>query len=133
MDNTLNLKLEDLQKAIETLNEALKQEKNDFLRDAVIKRFEYCFELCWKTIKVFLYQNFGVDSFSPKECFRELKKNNIIDEKKTEILLQMADDRNKIIHTYNKKYSNELYQKISRSYFDLLNEVYKSLENNKDK
>ncbi|HHD92404.1 MAG TPA: nucleotidyltransferase, partial [Candidatus Portnoybacteria bacterium] len=52
MDQTLKLKIEKFKKAIQTLKDALKQRENEIIKDATIKRFEYCFELGWKTAKV---------------------------------------------------------------------------------
>jgi len=89
MDQTLNLKLNEFRETLNSLEVALKEEKNDLIRDSVIKRFEYNFELCWKTAKVFLSQKFGVDIFSPKECFRELRRNKLLSDKETELLLKM--------------------------------------------
>ena len=114
MDNTLILKLKGFQKTLITLKEALNERKSDLIRDSVIKRFEYTFEVCWKTIKVFLNEKFGIDIFSPKECFRELRKNKLISDEQTELLLKMTDDRNKIIHTYDEDFSDELYEKIRK-------------------
>ncbi|MFH1541378.1 MAG: HI0074 family nucleotidyltransferase substrate-binding subunit [Elusimicrobiota bacterium] len=124
MDNTLILKLKKFQKTLITLKEALDERKNDLIRDSVIKRFEYTFELCWKTIKVFLNEKFGIDIFSPKECFRELRKNKLISDEQTELLLRMTDDRNKIIHTYDEDFSDELYKKIKGDYYNLFKKIY---------
>jgi hypothetical protein len=74
MDKTLKLKLKDFNKALLTLEEAVKKRKNKFIRDAAIKRFEYCFELAWKTAKLFLLDNFGVNAFSPKNVLGNLEK-----------------------------------------------------------
>jgi nucleotidyltransferase substrate binding protein (TIGR01987 family) len=128
MDKTLKLKLKDFNKALLTLEEAVKKRKNKFIRDAAIKRFEYCFELAWKTAKLFLLDNFGVNAFSPKECFRELGKNKLISDIDTEKFLEMADDRNEIIHTYNDKFAEELYQKIIKKHYFLIRALYHILE-----
>ena len=101
--------------------------KDDIARDSAIKRFEYVFELCWKTSKLFLREEFGVDIFSPKECFRELRKNKLISDEETELLLEMTDDRNEIIHTYNENFSDKLYDKIAQKYYQLITKIYKSL------
>ncbi|MBU0722320.1 nucleotidyltransferase substrate binding protein [Patescibacteria group bacterium] len=130
MDNTLNLKLKKFKKARITMKEALDKAENDLIRDSVIKRFEYTFELCWKTIKIFLNDKFGIDVFSPKECFRELRKNELISDEKIELLLEMTDDRNKIIHTYDEYFSDELYKKIKKDYYELFKMVYEILEKN---
>jgi nucleotidyltransferase substrate binding protein (TIGR01987 family) len=130
MDKTLKLKLKDFNKALLTLEEALKARKNKFIRDAAIKRFEYCFELAWKTAKLFLLEDYGVDSFSPKECFRQLRKNKLISDSEAEKFLEMADDRNEIIHTYNDKFAEELYQKITKKHYFLIRLLYHNLEKN---
>lgn len=129
MDNTLNLKLEELGKSLQTLAEVVNRENetDQIIQDATIKRFEYTHELCWKTAKVFLSEKFGMDVFSPKECFRELRKNKLISDKETELLIKMTDDRNEVIHTYNEQFSDELYEKIGECYFELLKKVYEVL------
>jgi predicted transcriptional regulator len=42
----------DLRAALERLGEALHEPKTDIVRDAAIQRFEFSFELFWKTLKV---------------------------------------------------------------------------------
>ncbi|MFH0755262.1 MAG: HI0074 family nucleotidyltransferase substrate-binding subunit [bacterium] len=128
MDNTLKLKLKEFQRTLTTLEEALNEKKSELIRDSVIKRFEYTFEICWKTIKIFLNEKFGTDVFSSKECFRELRKNKLISDEQTELLLKMTDDRNKIIHTYDKDFSDELYEKIKIDYYELFKKVYEILK-----
>ncbi|MFC1613605.1 HI0074 family nucleotidyltransferase substrate-binding subunit, partial [Patescibacteria group bacterium] len=98
------------------------------IRDSVIKRFEYCFESCWKTSKVFLNDKFGVEVFSPKKCFRELRRNGLITDEETEMFLEMTDNRNEIIHTYNESFSDEIYDKISDRYYELLKGIYNILK-----
>ncbi|MBU4360533.1 nucleotidyltransferase substrate binding protein [Candidatus Parcubacteria bacterium] len=124
MDKTLNYKLKDFEKAIQTLKESLEIEQNDFIKDAVIKRFEYSFELCWKTTKAFLSQKFGIDIYSPKECFRELRRNKLLNDDETEALLKMTNDRNEIIHTYNENFADELYKKITNKYYKSIEKVF---------
>ena len=124
MDKTIGLKLEEFKKAVLSLREVVDKEKSDIIRDSVIKRFEYCFELCWKTAKVLLSDKFGIEAFSPKECFRQLRKNDLLEDEETEMLLEMADDRNEVIHTYNADFSDELYDRILDRYYNLLDGVY---------
>lgn len=127
MDQTLKLKIKEYKKALDTLDKALREPSSDLIRDSVIKRFEYTYEICWKSLKRFLQDDYGVEAFSPKECFRELRKLKLIDEKTTELLLKMTDDRNEVIHTYNEKFSKHIYLKIKENYRDLLELVYKIL------
>ena len=118
MDKTLELKLQEFQKAIDSLKEALQTQKNDLIRDSSIKRFEYSFELLWKTTKIYLSVVFGV----------ELRRNQKISDSDTEGLLKMADDRNEIIHTYNEKFADELYVKIKKEYYGLMELVLKIIK-----
>ena len=127
MAKTLELKLKEFSKTLDRLNEVLQKEKDDIIRDSVIKRFEFCFELCWKTIKLFLREKYGEDIFSPKDCFRSLGKNGIILAQEVEELLKMTDDRNSIIHTYNENSSDELYENIVEKYYALMQVIYKKL------
>jgi nucleotidyltransferase substrate binding protein (TIGR01987 family) len=128
MDQTLVLKLEQYHKALDSLKTALTEPENPIVRDSVIKRFEFTYELCWKNAKVYLNNRFGVDVFSPKDVFRELRKNGLSGDEETETLLMMVDERNKIIHTYSENFSNELYQRIKDNYFNLLAKIYQVLK-----
>ena len=91
MDQTLILKLSEFKKALDSLKEVLSKKKDNIIRDSAIKRFEFTYELAWKNAKVFLNNNFGVDVFSPKDVFRELRKNSLISEEETSNLLIMVD------------------------------------------
>jgi nucleotidyltransferase substrate binding protein (TIGR01987 family) len=128
MDKTLKIKIADFNKALLTLEEALTARKNKFVRDAAIKRFEYCFELGWKTAKLFLLSSLGVDVSSPKTVWRELGKNGLLTGKETEKALVMTDDRNEIIHTYNDKFAKELYRRIATKHFELLRKIHYLIE-----
>jgi len=129
MDQALVLKLEQFNKALTSLKTALDEPENPIIRDSVIKRFEFTYELAWKNAKVYLYQKLGLDVFSPKDVFRELRTNGLISDNEAETLLIMVDERNKIIHTYSENFSNELYQRIKNSYLGLLEKLYQSLSN----
>lgn len=123
MDKTLELKLKTFKKALDSLEKALAAGKSDMVRDSSIQRFEYSYELCWKTAKVFLKEYFGSEVFSPKPCFRELRKNQLITDSDTEILLEMVNDRNLATHTYNEKFAIELYKKIKSKYYKTILKV----------
>lgn len=126
MDQTLELKLKEFRKALDTLNEALEMFdiKNILVRDATIKRFEYCFELCWKTSKVFLKEVKGDLVVAPKECFKTLCKHGLSNSEETEKLLTMVDDRNETTHAYGEKFIQNLYPKI-KDYNQLMQKIYR--------
>lgn len=128
MDKTLDLKLGEFKKALDTLKEAIDMfdQENILVRDATIKRFEYSFELCWKTSKVFLREEKGDLTISPKDCFKTLGKYSLSSEE-VEELLTMVDDRNETTHAYGEKFIKELYPKI-KNYFKLMVKVYQLIQ-----
>jgi nucleotidyltransferase substrate binding protein (TIGR01987 family) len=128
MDQELTLKLKEYHKALSRLRESLIIKRPSALtRDSAIKRFEFCFEICWKTIKLFLRQKYGHDAFSPKEAFRGLVKNQMITAKEVETLLQMTDNRNEIIHTYNEDFAKEIFKKIPK-YYSLMDKIHQQIK-----
>ena len=123
MDSTLTLVLPDFKKALATLDEAVQADSNNtFVRDATIQRFEYSFELGWKTVKMYLADQYGETALSPKESFRLLGKHGELTMEEVEEFLKMVDDRNKTTHTYDEQFIAALSQKIP-FYAKLLNKV----------
>jgi nucleotidyltransferase substrate binding protein (TIGR01987 family) len=92
------------------LNEVLAQEKNTFIRDSAIKRFEFTFDLSWKLIKAYLEEIHGIICASPKKCFREAYKQGLVEY--DTIWLEMTDERNQISHMYKEELAEELYKKL---------------------
>ncbi len=125
MDQTLDLKRREFAKALSTLKETLDMfdPENILVRDATIQRFEYSYELCWKTIKVFLKEQKGDIATSPKECFRFLGKHTLLSPEEVEASLKMVDDRNETSHAYGEKFIQELYPRI-KDYFTLMDKIY---------
>jgi len=77
--NKLDSLRKQYQKTVERFEEILVQEKNEIVRDAAIKRFEFVFGLSWKLIKAYLEEEKGIRCISPKDCFREAWHQGLID------------------------------------------------------
>lgn len=121
----LKLKLDSFKQALITLEEALNTKSSidsKLIRDAGIQRFEYCYELCWKTSKSFLEEKFAVDLFSPKPVFREFLKNQLITAEETELLLDMCKDRNTTTHIYEEKIIKIIHGHI-RNYYQIMKKL----------
>ncbi len=101
---------DDLNKAALRLEEVLELEKTAIHRDSAIQRFEFCFDLAWKSIKVFLEEKKKVVCNSPTDCFREAYRQGLIEY--DEEWLKTADMRNKTSHTYNEEFAEEVYKKL---------------------
>lgn len=105
-------KYEALQKefheALFNLEEVLKLEKNEFIRDSAIKRFELCFDLAWKLVKVFLEDARNVICTSPRLCFREAFRLGLLDY--DEYWIELTSIRNYTVHTYKEALAEKVYQ-----------------------
>lgn len=95
--------LKELERAVLRLDEALAQPKNEFLRDSVIRRFEFCVELSWKTSKKMM----GASTVAPKDMIREMAQSGYI--QNVEIWLESIDMRNLSSHTYKEDLAEKVY------------------------
>ncbi|MBC99351.1 MAG: hypothetical protein CME63_16530 [Halobacteriovoraceae bacterium] len=95
--------LTELEKVVKALEEALKAEKNELVRDATIQRFEFCVELSWKTAK----KKMGTSTTAPKQVIREMAQNKMITD--ADFWLKSIDQRNLSSHTYNEDLAEQVY------------------------
>ena len=63
-------RLSELQSALTRLKESLPQVQNQLDKDGAIQRFEFVFELVWKTLKDYAEDKGRIDAASPKNAFR---------------------------------------------------------------
>jgi nucleotidyltransferase substrate binding protein (TIGR01987 family) len=114
------LDLSSLTKATDSLEIALKvysgsslpetTPEKGVLRDGVIQRFEFTFELSWKMIKRFL-ELYGLersDSFTNKELFRAGFEQGLIDD--PEQWFHYLTMRNQTSHAYNEMKAREVFE-----------------------
>lgn len=113
-------------KAVVKLEEILKKENNDIIRDSAIKRFEFCFELSWKVIQDYLREK-GILGRSPKDCFRQAFQYGLIQD--NPLWLAMIDDRNLTVHTYEEELAKDIFTRLPK-YLTLFIELMNSLEKN---
>lgn len=117
-------RLDDLEEAIQRLEEALQEETTDLVIDGVLHRFEFTFELAWKTVKDYLeYQGISQKIGSPREVIKEAFSVGIIES--GDIWIEMMLSRNSLFHLYDEEISREIYNQIKELYFKEI----KKLEN----
>lgn len=100
-------------KAFGTLQQILGEPKTAIVRDAAIQRFEYSFEAVSKTAQHFLREREGVEAPSPKAVVRASFSAALLDEATSRRALDMVDDRNLTVHTYNEPLAEEIYSRIA--------------------
>lgn len=106
------LLLSDFNDALERLREALARPEDEFIRDASIKRFEFCFELAWKSIRS-IGRLEGQDCVTPRAAFSLAWQARWLEDEG--IWLDVLDARNKTAHTYREQTAKEVYSSLPSS------------------
>jgi len=97
------MSVEEYRRALRRLKDALAQEKNEFIRDSVIQRFEFTVELAWKTAKKTLLS----PSNSPRSVIREMAEEGLISD--PEKWFALIEARNLSTHTYKEALAEKVY------------------------
>ena len=116
------------QRALQRLREALAMPYSEVVRDGVIQRFEFTFELLWKTLQVYL-QHLGYEASSPRRVLREAFEAGIIpSDTEGDGWMAMLDDRNLTSHIYEESLAEAIYQRIVNQHTPLLEEAERRLQ-----
>ncbi len=101
--------IENFEKALTQLKKALQEPVTPIVRDATIQRFEFTYELCWKTLKGYLEDTHGIRVVSPRLVFKEAFAIDLIENEDT--FIEMIESRNTLSHTYNEDQAQSIYVK----------------------
>jgi len=111
--------------ALDKLADGAKIAKDELDKDGVIQRFEFTFEMFWKTLKIHL-EHEGILCKTPRSCLKEAFKINLIDNE--EIFLDMLEDRNRTSHIYDRETSEKIFIRIKKNYIPYLKKILKTLK-----
>ncbi|WP_319410193.1 HI0074 family nucleotidyltransferase substrate-binding subunit [uncultured Desulfosarcina sp.] len=117
----LERSLINFQKAMDRFTEVIQEPESSIVMDATIQRFEFTYELMWKTLKIFLEDIHGIRTVSPRQVFKEAYSLSIVEQE--EIFLEMIKSRNLLSHTYNEEQASDIYKKCP-SYVSAMQNVY---------
>ena len=112
-----------LGKALDRFGEALTLELKypiDIARDATIQRFEFTFELFWKTLKK-IAQYKGSPVNLPRDVLGEAFRSHWIDDE--QVWMKMLEDRNLTSHVYREADAEAVYARLP-GYYALMREAY---------
>lgn len=116
----------DLMNAYQRLEEALREEESELAIDGTLHRFEFTFELAWKTIKDYLEYNGVIENTgSPREVIKSAFKQGLIED--GESWIEMMLSRNSLSHLYDENKSREIYEVIKNKYIFLLKDILERL------
>jgi nucleotidyltransferase substrate binding protein (TIGR01987 family) len=125
----LENKLSNFGKALLRLKEAALEfennKTNDVIRDGVIQRFEFTYELAWKATKEYL-EDIGItDRNSPKSVIKEAYEQKIIVHEQNWLL--MLNDRKLTTHVYNEQMAQEIIGRITHNYLNEFEQLLQAL------
>ena len=123
MSDKLRNLLRLLNTALSRLDLALAQPVNEFVRDSSIQRFEFTFELFWKSLKAYAEES-GLEAFSPRDSIRITFQLGVIQESPE--WFRMLEDRNLTSHTYNEATADSIYSHLP-TYTQLVRQALEEL------
>jgi len=133
------LELTNLEKAIDSLEEVVFLSKNlpegvpaDVIRDSVIQRFEYTFELSLKLMQRWIKLNISPEDARPitrKDLFRLAARKGLISNPGA--WFDYNDASNQVAHTYSEQFAGEVYEAALR-FFEDVKCFYQELEKHND-
>lgn len=93
------------------------------VKEGIVQRFEYTFELAWKTLKDKMIEDgLAIDKISPKYVFKLAFQTQYVDD--ISLWLEMINDRNLMSHTYDFSTFDNVLKKLQNEYFPLLRNLY---------
>lgn len=109
MSSKLEAQRGQLERAVGKLAAALQRPKDEFIRDSAIQRFEFSFELVWKTLKAAV-EDRGLRVYSPKDALRAAFQVGLIDNDR--LWLETVELRNRTTHVYSEAIAEEIYSQL---------------------
>lgn len=111
----LDERFQDYAKALDRLKEAFLEQPTPIIIDGTLQRYEFTFELAWKTMKDYLEYNGLSDNLaSPRGIIKLAFQSKII--KNGDIWIEMMLARNELSHLYDEDKSREIYNNIKVKY-----------------
>ena len=96
---------------------------NQLEKEGVVQRFEYCFELAWKTVKDYLEQGGVVfATVTPRQVLKDAFAAKILPD--GQVWIDMLDHRNLLSHTYNLASFEKAVEAIDQRYLVALGDLH---------
>ena len=116
------MKRDNYLRAVQRLGEALDEyaaNPTDTVRDGVIQRFEFTFELAWKSLKEYMLDQGSTAPLQfPKQVLREAYAAGLIDDDR--LWVDMLEARNSTSHIYDDRQAAAVMSDIQQHYLQTL-------------
>ena len=107
----LQERIDEFLKVLSQLRKAVQRPKDEFIRDSVIQRFEFTYELAWKMLKLRLEAE-GIDARTPRQTLQEALQAGFIEDGNAWSELQK--NRNLTSHTYAESLAESVYDYVAQ-------------------
>ncbi|GHU40750.1 nucleotidyltransferase [Clostridia bacterium] len=100
---------------------------DELQQEGIVQRFEYTFELFWKTLKDYLEQEgVAIEVISPKYVISAAASSKVLEHMGAdgELLLEMVRSRNLMSHTYDFDSFRTVLTKVKNEYFGQMDRAY---------
>jgi nucleotidyltransferase substrate binding protein (TIGR01987 family) len=108
------------------LREALERKPENLSmleKEGVIQRFEYTFELAWKTLKDYLEDGgLLISPVTPRQVIKEAFAAKIISD--GDVWIKMLDNRNLLSHTYDSFVFEQAVEAIAANYLPAMAKLH---------
>ena len=121
-DSRLHLRRQQFRQAVRRLRDACDQPENEFIRDSVIQRFEFCFELGWKLLRLKLLEE-GIEANTPRASIREAVSAQLLEDGNQ--WSEMLQKRNETSHTYDEALARKVYAFVCETALPLFQQLEK--------
>ena len=122
-------RFDNLQRALKQLQGAIEAHQgmpeNDLIVIAMIKAYEFCFELSWKTLKDLLAWN-GIDARLPREVMKQAFATGLLEN--GQLWIDMLEQRNLMAHTYDHTRAQQAAALICGHYWPELQALARNLK-----
>lgn len=100
---------------------------NQLEKEGVIQRFEFSFELAWKTVKDYMeHDGFVFATITPRQVIKDAFAAKIL--KDGQSWIDMLDHRNLLSHTYNLSKFEEAVKAVHDRYLDAFDQLHEFLQ-----
>lgn len=118
----------DVRESAARLAEAVAQPESELIRDATIQRFEFTFEVVWKTLKLYLERQ-GHECGGPRPTLKKAFAEYLIaTPEQADLWLAMLDDRNLTAHAYDEALASQIYRHIVHDYATALGDMARQIQ-----
>jgi nucleotidyltransferase substrate binding protein (TIGR01987 family) len=118
----------DVHESASRLAEAVAQPETELIRDATIQRFEFTFEVIWKTLKLYLERQ-GHECGGPRPTLKKAFTENLIaTPEEADLWLRMLEDRNLTSHAYDEALAGRIYRNIVQDYSTMLSRMAERIQ-----